>query len=202
MRLHCFRCGRTEFVPHRERSIAEIMATRRALDDLAGADAPAMPHDAVPVPDGPPEAWRWVLRGGLTPEAATAEYGFRWHERSRRVLIPVPGGLLGRSVHGERPKYRLLTATPGAIYWPARRQGALVVVVEDVLSAIAVHRAGWPACAVLGTAISPEQAADIASGRSCVIGWFDGDRAGDQAHSRLRRRLGLHDVRVHRTTTS
>ena len=201
VRIHCFRCGRDEFVPHPKRSIAEILASRRALDALADAPVPKMPADAVLLSDGPREGWQWVLRGGLTPELAEDRYGFRWHEDTRRVLIPVPGGILARAVNGERPKYRMLTNRPGALYWPGERAGAAVVVVEDILSAIAIERAGWPAVAVLGTSISDVQAAEIAAGTRHVIGWFDGDDAGDRAWVRLRKRMALYAPRVTRIRT-
>lgn len=199
--LYCFRCGRNEFEPHGERSIAEVLATRQALDALATAPTPTMPKDAVDLTAGPKEGWLWVLQGGLTPEEATERWGFRWHEKTRRVLIPVPGGLLGRSVHGELPKYRMLTNQPGALYWPQKRPHRAVVAVEDILSAIAINRAGWAAVAVLGTSISPTQAEEIAEGREMVVGWFDGDPAGDKAWTRLRKRMALFPVTTHRITT-
>lgn len=196
--LYCFRCGCKEFEPHGPRSIAEIMATRRELDAIAAAPIPTMPTDAVHLSEGPRESWRWVLQGGLTPEEATERWGFRWHEKTRRVLIPVPGGLLGRSVHGELPKYRMLTNQSGLLYWPQNRPHSAVVVVEDILSAIAIDRTGIPAVAVLGTSISQTQTAEIAEGRDNVVGWFDDDPAGDKAWAKLRKRMALYPVTTHR----
>lgn len=74
-----------------------------------------------------------------------------------------------------------------------------VVVVEDVLSAIAVNRAGWPAFALLGTSVSASQAGRIAA--PLVIGWFDNDPAGDKAWLRLRRKLALHPCSLTRVQT-
>lgn len=175
------------------------MATRQAEDALKAE--PKMPAKAVPLSEGPREGWQWVLRGGLTPEEATDKYGMRWDEDTRRILTPIPGGLLGRAIYGERPKYRMYTNSPGALYWPSQRPSGPVVVVEDILSAIAVDRAGWAAVAVLGTSISPVQAAEIAAGRDLAIGWFDGDKAGDQAYIRLRKRLSPHQLAVVRIRT-
>ena len=199
--LYCFRCGRSEFEPHGKRSIHEIMATRRALDDIAADETPTMPKDAVALAEGPQEAHLWVLRGGLTPEEATERWGFQWHERTRRVLIPVPGGLLGRSVYGELPKYRMLTNQTGTLYWPQKRPHSPAVVVEDCLSAIAINRAGAASVAALGTSLSPTQAAEIADGRKIVVGWFDPDAAGDKAYKRLRKMMATHPVEVHRITS-
>lgn len=204
--LYCFRCQRQEFEPHGERSIAEIMATRRAADALAERDIPSMPADAVPLTEGPKEAWRWVLRGGLTPEQANDHWGMRWHEKTRRVLIPIHQsdrlvGLLGRAVFGERPKYRMLGGPADTLFNAPHRPGEALVVVEDILSAIAVWRAGANATAVLGTSITPVQAAQIAERADRVIGWFDGDAAGDRAWQKLRNRMAMHPVTLDRIRT-
>lgn len=159
-----------------------------------------MPSDAVAVQHGPDEAILWVLKGGLTPEEASNTYGMRWHEETRRVWVPVPGGLVGRAVFGERPKYRML-GKPGVLYWPQKRPHGPVVTVEDILSAIAINRAGCAAVAVLGTSISPEQAAEISAGRKHVIGWFDNDPAGDKAWVRLRHKMALYPVKTSRITS-
>lgn len=184
------------------------MATRKALDDIASHRTPTMPADAVPLADGPLEAWQWVLTGGLSPEDATEQYGMLWHEKTRRVLIPIydPAGsmqaLLGRAVFNERPKYRMLSGRADSFFRSRPRPVRCTVVVEDVLSAIAVWRAGANAVAVLGTAITPEHAAEIAAGADTVVGWFDGDPAGDKAWLRLRKRMGLWPVTLERVSTS
>jgi len=194
--LHCFRCGRKEWEPHGERSIHEIMATRRA--DAALTKSATMPEDAVALMDGPSAALQWVLAGGLQPEIAHETYHFRWHAQSRRVLIPLSDhGLLGRAVHGERPKYRLFGR--GSLYWATGDLSRPLVVVEDILSAIAVSRVGWPSVAVLGTSISPEQAREIAKPK--VIGWFDDDKAGNKGWISLRKRMALYPVKLSRIMT-
>lgn len=179
---------------------------RRATDALAAQRVPTLPADAVPLPQGPLASWQWVLRGGLSPEAASDDYGMRWHEPTRRVLIPIYGptgamtALLGRAVFGERPKYLMLAGDKRAI-WRTPGTGTVVVVVEDILSAIAVSRTGVSAIAVLGTALTPEHAHAIATGATHVIGWFDPDAAGKQAWLRLRARLALYPVTLARITS-
>jgi hypothetical protein len=203
----CFRCGHREWEPHGPRSIAEILATRREVDRLAAIKTPTIPADTIPLIEGPPETWQWVLRGGLTPEEAGRTYGMTWHENTRRVLIPIYDkdrliAITGRSVHGERPKYVAMGGDANTIYRLPTRADTATVVVEDILSAIAVWRAGANALAVLGTAITPVQAAEIAAGTTEVIGWFDGDKAGDAAWNKLRGRMALHPVKLTRIRTS
>ena len=188
--LYCFRCGRQEWEPHGPRSIAEIMASRRAVEVIERAAS--MPHDALPLMEGPREALLWVLSGGLSPEEANDRYGFRWEPDSRLVLIPITNGVLGRDVFGGRPKYRLFG--PGRHLWLSGEASGVTVVVEDVLSCIAVSRAGYTSLAVLGTAISSTQAALAAD--DTVVGWFDADAAGQRAYVRLRKAMGLHPAHV------
>lgn len=193
--FHCFRCGASYYEPHGERGLKEIMATRRAEEAIG--ETVSMPADAVALMEGPPSTHRWVLDGGLIPEVANDDYGFRWSPSLNRVLIPFPGGILGRSVDGARPKYRLY-GRPGcyALDGPRSRP---TVVVEDILSAIAVNRAGWPAVAILGTSITPGMMTAIAQPH--VIGWFDDDYAGAMAFTKLRRALALWPTTLGRVIT-
>lgn len=152
------------------------------------------------------DAITWVLQAGITPERASGVYEFLYDEVVRRVIIPIlhnfkpTGEWTARSVHG-RPKY---IGSPGAAQrmWYARgdkRENRGVVVVEDVLSAIRVYEAGYNAVAVLGTTI-PDALGPLCSGRD-VVSWFDGDKAGQAAHRRLRKRLSPFDCNVTRIST-
>ena len=193
--LYCFRCGRTEWEPHGARSLKEIIATRRATEVIERTAS--MPHDAQALMQGPPEALLWVLKGGLSPERAHHNYGFRWEPDSRLVLIPIENGILGRDVHGGRPKYRLFG--PGRSFWLPNEVSGVTVVVEDVLSAIAINRAGWSSLAVLGTAISTIQATMAAN--TITVGWFDADKSGDRAWVQFRKAMALHPGKVLRLRT-
>ena len=192
----CFRCGFKDWEPAGHRSIAEILADRRATEELKQAQE--IPSSAVPLTTGPLEAWQWVLKGGMTPEEADG-LGWRWHEQTRRVLIPVTGGFLGRSIYGDKPKY-IMRGT-GGLYWALSGAHTALVVVEDILSALAIKRTGGSAVAVLGTSLTEQDAAQIATVGDVVIGWFDGDRAGDRAWVKLRKKLSLHPVELRRIRT-
>jgi len=192
--MHCFRCKASHFEPHGERGMHEIMATRRAVEKLD--DSAYIPDNAVPIQQGPLEARLWVLIGGLTPEDATDLYGMRWHAESNRVLIPTSTtSFLARSVFNEHPKYRMYGSCVGYKLGEAQNGPTRsIVVVEDILSAIAVNRAGWPSFALLGTSVSPEMAVRIADGAETVIGWFDYDAAGAQCYIKLRKAMRLYPV--------
>lgn len=201
--LYCHRCGRKEFHPHGQRSVAEVLKTRRILEALQ-SKPPHMPTDSVPITAGPPGAWQWVLKGGLRPEDAYFQHGFRWSEPLRRVLIPIKEkgklvGVLARAVYGERPKYIMLSGPKDSLFDVG--ESPVVVVVEDVLSAIAVTKEGVRGVAVLGTSLTDTQAHRIASGASVAVGWFDGDLAGDKAWVRFRKKMAPYPVEVRRVRT-
>lgn len=193
--LHCFRCGTTDWEPHGVRSVAEILAARAANEGLRTARS--IPDRAVPIRDGAREGIVWLLRGGVTPEQAD-DLGFRYDPLTRRVLIPITGGFIGRSVFNERPKY-IMSAPGTVLYWTG--EGRTVAVVEDILSALAVERAGYAAVAILGTSLDGAQAGDIATRSDLLIGWFDGDAAGDKAWALLRKKMALHPTKLTRIRT-
>lgn len=129
-----------------------------------------------------------------------------WHEASVRVIVPVYRNgvcvaLVGRAVFGERPKYLVMGGRADSFFRSPAMPSKCTVVVEDILSAIAVGRTGVNAIAVLGTAITPEHAAAIANDSTSVVGWFDDDPAGDTAWLRLRKRMALWPVELHRIST-
>ncbi len=202
----CFRCGHREFEPHRDRSVSEVLRTR-AIPGADQKNTATMPTDAVPMAEAPPEAIAWVLRGGLTPEDATALYGVQWHEASGRVAVPIPDsvgdvrGVLYRAVRGERPKYILRGIAPHGLYITSFIKKPVCVITEDVLSALAVSRAGYNAVALLGTSATYEQTAFIATMGDTAVAWLDGDKAGDRGCVALRSRMALSPVKLVRVRT-
>lgn len=202
--LHCFRCGANEFVPHGRLSASDILAMRQRDEEEAGADYPDV--TSLDASDVPTPAHLWVLRAGITPERASEQYGFGWSDRSSRVIVPIlhdgqPTGLwTGRAIDGRKPKYLMPRGSMGACWYRLQRgRTAPVVVVEDVLSAIRVHEAGYNSLAVLGTTVGPTQATLIAD--FPVIGWFDGDKAGRNGFVKLRKALAPYGVDPKRIQT-
>mgnify|MGYP003601508086 FL=1 len=200
--LHCFRCGANEFVPHGRLSASDVLAMRPRDAEEASADYPDVtPLDASGVPT---HAHLWVLRAGITPESASEKYGFGWSDRSSRVIVPIlhdgqPTGLwTGRAIDGRKPKY-LASKSASAAYWYWIKNNGPVCVVEDVLSAIRVHEAGYNSLAVLGTTVGPTQATLLAD--YPVIGWFDGDKAGRNGFVKLRKALAPYGVNPKRIQT-
>ena len=202
--LHCFRCGANEFVPHGRLSASDVLAMRQRDEEDAGSgypDVTSLADSGVPTP-----AHLWVLRAGITPERASEQYGFGWSDRSSRVIVPIlhdgqPTGLwTGRAIDGRKPKY-LASKSASAACWYRLQRGKTtpVIVVEDVLSAIRIHEAGYNSLAVLGTTVGPTQATLVAD--YPVIAWFDGDKAGRNGFVKLRKALAPYGVDPKRIQT-
>lgn len=203
--LHCFRCGANEFVPHGRLSASDILAMRKRDEEEACGDYPDVTN--LDASDVPTAAHLWVLRAGITPERASEQYGLGWSVRSSRVIVPIlhdgqPTGLwTGRAVDGRKPKYLMPRGSIGACWYRLQRgRTTPVIVVEDVLSAIRVHEAGYNSLAVLGTTVGQTQATLLAD--FPVIGWFDGDKAGRSGFVKLRRALAPYGVDPKRIQTA
>lgn len=192
----CYRCHDDGWEKFGVRSVAEVLEARNAFDTLT-TRATAIPVDAVRLdaPDVPTDAHLWVLRAGITPEQASSLYGFTWHQPTRRIFLPVGKGvILARAVYKEdKPKYKLMGIGGSHLYTLQGKNP--LVIVEDILSAIKVNKAGYSSCAVLGTSISPENAAVIA-GYSDVVLWLDPDKAGVEGRRHIKKVLGLYPVNV------
>ncbi len=198
--LYCFRCGEQEFIPHGPRSAAEILAARAATEELREArDIPercqGLTEEGVPS-----EALLWTLRTGLTPEEATDVYGFKYDPKTRRVLIPLDGGFIARAVFKEQPKYIRSGSMDQEIWEQRVDESNTVIITEDILSAIKVYRSGFSSIAILGTSVSTTAASRIGYYEH-VICWTDGDKAGDAAWRKLRKRMALYDTRLSRIRT-
>lgn len=157
-------------------------------------------------PDVPSHAQVWVLKAGITPERAFEHYGIGWSEALDRVIVPVLADgkrteeWIGRnSRHGTgdpRTKYLMSAGATGSCWYDLRASTKVVVVVEDVLSAIRVREAGFAAVAVLGTSVSATVASMLAD--YTAVGWFDNDAAGGRGYVSLRKKAGAFGFRVKR----
>lgn len=162
-----------------------------------------------------------ALRDGFTVEEATAAGlastgragapGDRFRDRITFPLADARGRVLGfgaRAVREEqRPKY--LNTSENELYHkgrqlfgidharaPAARAGR-VVVVEGYTDVLALSQAGLPECvAIMGTALTPEQLAELSRTATTVLLALDADRAGRDAMLRVARGAAERDVEL------
>lgn len=145
-----------------------------------------------------------LLRAGISIERAEGRYGMGWNEATERLVIPILNDFqpslawtaryCGRD---KRPKY--IASFEKSYWWANVSSCDITVIVEDVFSAIKVYESGYNAIAAMGTAIDQKLLALIST--SIVVGWFDADKAGDQAWVKLRKASALHDFTLRRVTS-
>lgn len=180
------------------RSIADVIEAREALQSI--------PERTTKIPEGairldangvPSAALLWVLKTGLSPEEASEKYSMMWHEKSCRVFIPVGSeAVLARAVYKEdTPKYKLFGRMKTMVFIAPGKSP--LVVVEDILSAIKVSKAGYKSAAILGTSVSPEVTAELAAIDETIVLWLDPDNAGLSGRKAVKKALGLYPVYVH-----
>lgn len=198
--LYCFRCGEKLFHPVDSRSLKELRAaSMAALDGLK--QFTGMPPDAIGLEFAPEQALVWLLNGGLTPEVAEHVHGIKWHDASKRLLMPVRDaalkdvGLVARAVNGERPKYKMIQGKP-TLHFPIKPNRLVMVLTEDILSAIAVASAGYDAAAILGTSVAPQDTAQLTVLATTIVSFTDPDKAGRDAYVKMRMAFGVHGSRL------
>lgn len=198
----CYRCSLSGFKSHPQPSLAErikLLKDQRSADIAVESDPrPPMPANFDPS-TWPLEPRVWLYKCGLSNETIKAN-GFYWCDRIKRVVLPVlDGGKLvywqARGFDTDRPKY--LNPKIDKPVFKAGQQDGPLCLTEDILSAVKVgqvHRA-W---SILGTALPPALASQIARLGVPVLIWLDPDDAGRKGRSRIAaslRALGV-DVRI------
>lgn len=161
----------------------------------------------VPMSEGPREAWVWCMKAGLSPEVATDVYGFGWSEKVQRIIIPIyenfveTNAFVARSLDKRRPPKYIASANAAGKHWMRMHDDSTIVIVEDILSAIAVSRAGYSSIAAMGTSFDQTFMNKISRCED-VIAWLDPDAGGDKGYRKLRKASGLWDMRLHRVRSN
>ncbi len=161
----------------------------------------------VPIADGPREAWVWCLMAGISPEVATEQYGFGWAENVQRVVVPIyedgrdTGAFVARSLNKHRPPKYIASASAAGKNWQSLDGHDTVVIVEDILSAISVSRAGFGSIAAMGTAFDQSFLSKLSHCKD-VVAWLDPDAGGDKGFRSLRKASGLWDMQLHRVRST
>jgi DNA primase len=108
-----------------------------------------------------------------------------------RIVIPIhnaSGELIayaGRAIDGREPKYRFPAAFRKSLvlfnlHRAIAAKARTVFVVEGFFDAIAVHQAGYPVVALMGSTISRRQVGLLSDHFDRVVLMLDGDEAGRQ----------------------
>lgn len=131
---------------------------------------------------------------------------YMWYSAlTRRILFGTRAGWLGRTDINAEPKWcNYAHPTPSYAEHPLQIAQPVVVLTEDYLSALKIRWAvpNVEPIALLGTRISKELLLILIKQKpTAVLGFFDGDKAGDEADKAISKRLrglGLNYVSINR----
>lgn len=195
---YCHNCGEHGYVKlNNLRSITDLLKANDSIEKGGHGDI-ELPHDCIPLRDDwPNEAASWLWKYGITAEEVVNNnitYSPSWN----RLILPVyDGGKLvfwqGRAVNSKQtPKYvnARAVAKPMATFLATHNPSKVVVIVEDILSAIKVSRC-VDSIALLGTSPDFDCLREKVEGYAEVVVWLDNDSAGVKKSVELANRLSL-----------
>jgi hypothetical protein len=123
----------------------------------------------------PRKAMQWLLSYGISKEEI-AEYGIKWNPANEfLVLIDQAKYWQARTFDNKRPKYLSSGKKPLNIYG----QGEVIVIVEDILSAMKIARLRKQYCSapVLGSSLGYDMENQIVGQYKTALIWLDRDKA-------------------------
>lgn len=185
-RMYCHRCHTSKRVF--KRGVAAPSALINAVNGLR--INPNKKDRVVYLPDDfeqytPNSAKRWLRKYGVTDEEIS-KYRFGYSANMNRLIMPVfnsTDGLVfwqGRKLNTQDPgpKYISMKATRDNIWFDCvNPKDTSVVLVEDILSALAVKRAGFSSIALLGSHIGTKIAKLLQDKNiKTVCVWLDPDK--------------------------
>ncbi len=163
--LYCHRCGATKFI--RKYGVSSPSALLRAVNAL-----PTHFNEetySIYLPEDfdvnlPPSAKKWLIKYGVTEDEAK-RYRFGYSAMMNRLILPVfnneklvfwQARRLSESDAG--PKYISMRAKNNNCWFSLIPEGATeVVLVEDIISAIVLRRAGFNTLALLGSYVGQKK---------------------------------------------
>lgn len=184
--LWCFKCHAHRHVTRDGLSFSNVKRYMKERDNSHKEVADvAVEHTIVTLPHDftteiPPAGLVWLRKGGVTDDEIK-QYRFGYSPELDRVILPVFGeeGLLywqGRALiaDGTKPKYINVRTKRKHVFFVAGTNSTVTVLVEDILSALAVARAGYTGLALLGSHVGADVQEAIKSHKVRV--WLDPDK--------------------------
>lgn len=184
--LWCFRCHAHRHLTRDGLSLSSVKRYMKARDNShETTEETTVQHSIVTLPPDftteiPTAGLMWLRKGNVTDEEIRS-YRFGYSPSLDRVILPVWGdeGLLywqGRALKpgGRTPKYINVTTKRKSVYFVVQQNSDTTVLVEDILSALAVARAGGNAIALLGSHVAAGVREFIKTRKVRV--WLDPDK--------------------------
>lgn len=186
--MWCHRCHTKYWYPIKSPSSSAILSElhRRAVGNKDNASVVTkkvtLPSDFTA--DIPASGLLWLRTYGVN-EDEIRRYHFGYSPRLDRLILPVfrDGELVfwqGRNLSSDtsRPKYMNVRSQRSDIVLFVNNQTSKVVLVEDILSCLAVARAGVSAVALLGSYVKMDLLRDVLADAdiACIKVWLDPDK--------------------------
>lgn len=164
--LWCHRCHTKRFVRTTSPSPTAVRKyVKQRMDPTGTKQTENVVKRTVVLPsdftlDIPASGLLWLRTYGVTDEEVH-RYRFGYSPSLDRLILPVfrEEGIVfwqGRNLSADtsRPKYLNVRTNRSDVLFTVDRTTETVVVVEDILSCLAVARAGFSACALLGSYVN------------------------------------------------
>lgn len=156
---------------------------RQAIDVEEKKAFISLPFDVTKVI--PMNALLWLAKYHVTSEEIK-RYNISYSPYFERLILPVydrhgrlvywQGRYFGKDSSGTHPKYYNTRSSRGEIWFDTGGDSNIIVVVEDILSALSVARAGYRAFALLGSYVSDNLIRKLQSEGKQVCVWLDLDK--------------------------
>lgn len=182
---YCFRCH--EHTTTRKGGLSPLqvrnLLTQSHTERTVSTEVVALPDDFTS--EIPNIGLLWLRTYGVTDEEIH-RHNFGFSPRLNRLILPVYSN--GELMYWQGRKLDVNdTASPKYLNLRANRQGTFfcifdkdeetTILVEDILSAIAVARAGFKSVALLGSFVGPDLFPVLPT--KCVRVWLDPDKRKD-----------------------
>lgn len=200
--LWCFKC---HVHRHLTRDGLPLSSVKRFIKERNKSQAQvadvSVEHNVVSLPrdfttDIPPAGIAWLRKGGVTFEEMK-QYRLGYSPELDRVILPIWGeeGLLywqGRALvnDGTKPKYINVKTKRSHVFFVVGTNSNMTVLVEDILSALAIARAGYIGVALLGSYVGTDVQEVIKTHKVRV--WLDPDKRKDCI--RFAKRLSMYNI--------
>ena len=180
----CFGCSKLEV-----REDTQSLRDRLARKTIADSNLPAYLIDTIT--EIPQMAMKWLLKYNITMDEIK-RYGIKWcPSKQLLVLLIRTDYWQGRNFGYGNQKYKSSGNKPLTIYG----KGDILVVVEDVLSAIKIARLayeGYSGFPLLGSSLSKQAESLLSKKYKKVYVWLDRDKAKQAVRIRNRlREIGI-----------
>jgi len=190
--MYCHHCGSKGFLRTSDklRRVDELFSTDVVTHTTTDSSAVDLWHSAdTDMADWPVEARLWWYSYELDQVDALV-YGAKWSDAAGRLLLrATPNIYQGRAFGAATPKYLTWkNAWDVVLFQQSASNQPRVIIVEDLVSAYKLHKAGCDVVCLLGTKASEQDINAIARYDKALI-WLDSDTAGIMGSGVLYARL-------------